>query len=794
MKMYTGRQLDLIAFPMGGIGAGTLCLKGVGALGNVALRNHPNYRNDPMMFSAVWTGGEDGVALVLEAPVPKVDVFAYHRESGSGLTGRNYGLPRYDGGTFSAKFPFATLDLQDEAAPLQVSLTGWSPFVPGEEDLSSLPYAALEYTFINRTDKKLDAVYYFAAENFMKQDESARVRTVQNGFVFDQPKTAGNPAAQGAFCAQLDRDCRVDAAWMRPKGGWSFDVLTMVWNGIRDGKCEDKQHEGGPASPGATLAAPFSLEPGASTTIRLRMSWYVPHSGLRAGVPEREQWDPNPETYSPWYAGQFKGIDDAAADWRERYGELRNKTQAFTDCFFDSTLPGEILDAVSANLSILKSPTVLRQQDGKLWCWEGSHDDRGSCHGSCTHVWNYQQAVCNLFPALERSLRDTEFTMSQVESGHQTFRSRLPIAKIKEPDFHAASDGQLGGIIKLYREWRIAGDEQWLRSLWPLAKKSLQYCIETWDPNRLGVLMEPHHNTYDIEFWGADGMCTGFYLGALKAAAAIAEALGDDPAPYLEMYQRGRAYMEEKLYNGEYFYQVTEWKGLQADMHLENYTPEVQALLEVEGPKYQYGTGCISDQVLGIWMAEVAGIEDVVDDEKLRTSLRSIFGNNFKADLSKHANPQRPGFALGDDGGLLLCTWPYDGRPSLPFVYSDEVWTGIEYQVAAHMLMKGMVDEALTIVRTLRDRYDGIQRNPYDEYECGHWYARAMASYALLQGYTGVRYDAVTKTLFVKKHNADAYRTFLATATGFGTVTVEGDAATFTAAAGSVEIANTVWQ
>jgi hypothetical protein len=118
----------------------------------------------------------------------------------------------------------------------------------------------------------------------------------------------------------------------------------------------------------------------------------------------------------------------------------------------------------------------------------------------------------------------------------------------------------------------------------------------------------------------------------------------------------------------------------------------------------------------------------------------------------------------------LLCTWPRGGELSIPFVYSNEVWTGIEYQVASHLILEGRVDEGLEIVRVCRDRYDGSIRNPVNEYECGHWYARAMSSYGLLQGLTGIRYDAVEKTLYIDSRIGDNFKSFLSTATGFGSV------------------------
>jgi hypothetical protein len=386
--------------------------------------------------------------------------------------------------------------------------------------------------------------------------------------------------------------------------------------------------------------------------------------------------------------------------------------------------------------------------------------------------------VPNLFPSLERTLRETEFCVCQNEKGHQTFRCLLPI-RPPSHGFHAASDGQLGGIIKLYRDWRISGDTDWMIQLWPKVKSSLDYCIATWDPNHNGVLSEPHHNTYDIEFWGPDPMCSSFYLGALKAAAAMGRAAADEVPLYKELLEKGQKYVNEQLFNGEFFYQKVQWKELRAKnpMSVQNlggeYSPEAIELMKKEGPKYQYGKGCLSDAVLGAWLAQISGVDAVLDENKVTSHLQSVFKYNFKKDLSEHVNPQRPGYAMGDDGGLLLCSWPKGDEPGLPFPYSNEVWTGIEYQVASHLIIKGQIDQGLQIVRTARDRYDGRVRNPFDEYECGHWYARAMSSYALLQALGGARYDALEKILYINPAIKGDFKAFLCTATGFGSVGVK---------------------
>jgi hypothetical protein len=261
----------------------------------------------------------------------------------------------------------------------------------------------------------------------------------------------------------------------------------------------------------------------------------------------------------------------------------------------------------------------------------------------------------------------------------------------------------------------------------------------------------------------------------------MGEALGEDVTRYRELAARGRRYLEERLYNGEYFIQEVRTEGLDATFRPLDASAngpgyaDVVSMLNTQGPKYQYGTGCLSDGVLGFWLARVCGLsDDLVDPAMVRSNLESIHRYNLKPDLSDHANPQRPSFAVGHEGGLLLCTWPHGGELALPFVYSNEVWTGIEYQAASHMMLEGLVDEGLEVVRAARDRYDGRVRNPFDEYECGHWYARALSSYGLIQGLTGVRYDAVDRTLHIDSRVGGDFRAFLSTATGFGTVGLRG--------------------
>lgn len=263
--------------------------------------------------------------------------------------------------------------------------------------------------------------------------------------------------------------------------------------------------------------------------------------------------------------------------------------------------------------------------------------------------------------------------------------------------------------------------------------------------------------------------------------------------------------MDELLFNGAYYRQQVLWREAQ-DSTLRDRLEKARAecgdgpleesarLLESEGPKYQYGNGCLADGIIGGWMAAIYGVPTPLDPSNVRRTLKSIFENNFRSDLWEHACLQRPGYALGHEPGLLLCTWPNGDAPTLPFPYSDEVWTGLEYQVASHLITEGMVDEGLTVVRAARSRYDGRVRNPFNEYECGSYYARAMSSYALLGALSGFRYSAVDRTLrfgprLPVNRSADAeFRSFFSTESAFGTITLGAEALTVSVIEGALTV------
>src|ERR1039458_3884728 len=302
---------------------------------------------------------------------------------------------------------------------------------------------------------------------------------------------------------------------------------------------------------------------------------------------------------------------------------------------------------------------------------------------------------------------------------------------------YAAADGQMGQIIKAYLDWKLCGDTEWLRGLWPKIQRGISFAWIPggWDPNRNGVLEGVQHNTYDVEFYGPNPLGTVYYLGALRAAEEMANALGDTAAAanYHALFAKGSAWIDQNLFNGDYYIQKV--RGIPKNQIAPATVGDMGAD-NPEQPEFQLGDGCLADQLIGQYLADIAGLGPLLDPAHIRKTLESIHKYNYRAQLFEHDSVQRV-YALNDEAALLVCDYTKGGRPKIPFPYFQEAWTGIEYLVAAQFIHAGMLREGLETIENVRRRYDGERRNPWDEPECGHHYARAMSTWSSVVAFSG---------------------------------------------------------
>ena len=769
VRTFEGRALGEVAFPLGGIGTGTISLGGRGNLRDWEIFNRPGKGvHMPFTFFALYVE-QSGKKLVrvLEGPLepPFTTGFGFRRVFVPGL-------PRMEKATFKGEYPFAEVELADSQVPLEITLEAFNPFIPLEPEDSGIPAFVLRYRIKNIgaapakvtvAGSVINPIGYngegqvdgLGNDKFGENVNEIKRTVALRGLAMSSRKVKPDSPAFGTMAlASPWPDVTYLSHWVR--GDW-WDDLQIFWDDFAaDGRLADLAE----VSPSpdkrtdvGTLGLSATLAPGEEVTLPFILSWSFPNVlNYFDIVPEQRG-----RIFKNHYAERFADAWAAAEHLQANLGRLEGATRAFHKAFFSTTLPPYVLDAVSSQASIIRTTTGLWLEGGNYFGFEGCGDQGGCCPLNCAHVWNYAQSLAFLFPSLERTMRETDLLTNVKPDGAMVFRTSLPLGSGVLWGFKPAADGQMGRIISLYRDWQISGDTGWLRKLWPQAKKALDYAWTSWDADRDGLMEGEQHNTYDIEFYGPNSMMGAFYLGALKAGAAMAAALADWPAArtYRALYEKGRAAYDRVLWNGEFY---------------------VQKYDQVMEKKYQYGEGCLSDMLLGQWLGMVSGLGRYLPADRVQSSLRSIYKYNFLTDFRNFSNVQRT-YALNDEKGLLLCSWPRGGRPPLPFPYSDEVWTGIEYQVASHLIYEGLLEEGLSVVKAVRDRYDGFRRNPWDEVECGHHYARAMSSWGVLTALSGLTYSAPEMRIgFAPKMNTDDFRTVWTAGSGWGTYSQKAEA------------------
>ncbi|WP_054026102.1 GH116 family glycosyl-hydrolase [Bacillus sp. FJAT-28004] len=762
------RQATEAKFLLGGIGTGNVSVGSRGQLCDWEIFNSQGKGNKlPHTFFAIRTqqGEQQPIAKVLESQL------AGSFSSACGFyTTEIAGLPRFEASEMKGEYPFVTVDLKDNALPVSVQMEAFTPFIPLNADDSGIPGAVIRYKVKNTTKAPVDVSIAGSLANVVgleRIDHHANVglaKQVRNqyreesqarGLYYDALEMESDHKGYGSMAIMTAaKDITVKEEWL--DGYWS-DGIHDFW----DDFCEDgllKRHSEAQGIKGrlmtksklriGSLGMKRLLQPHEEHVFEFVIAWHFPNRPKRWEGGNTFPDDGRREIELNYYTNLFEDAWHAGVYLLSDLKRLEGHSRDFHQAIFGSTLPDYVLDALTSNLTVLRSTTCFRIQNGTFLGWEGGLDHNGSCEGSCTHVWNYAQSLAFLFPELERTMRRVEFLLETDEQGSMAFRTNQVLGG-ERWDMIPATDGQMGTIVRLYREWKLSGDDTFLREVWEKASLALDFAFTYWDSDGDFVLDSEQHNTYDIEFQGPNSHSNSMFYAALKAGMDMARHLGDNKRAerYQYAFEQGSRKMDEQLWGGEYY---------------------IQQLNDIDEYRYQYGIGCLSDQLIGQFMAHVAGLGYILPEEHVKQAIYSIFKYNFRTDFTDHHNVQRT-FALNDEMGLLLCSWPHGGRPKLPFVYSDEVWTGIEYQVAAHLIYEGFVCEGLTLVKSVRNRHDGFKRNPWNEAECGHHYARSMASWALLTSLSGYSYDMVNRTLsFAPKINADHFRTFWSTGTAWG--------------------------
>ena len=794
LKTYNGIYLTEVAMPLGGIGTGGVSIGGRGDLRDWELMNRgaigwlpafklvqPTIANGPFFAIYYKLQGEAARVRVLEGPVP---IKEYYGDWGADAL--NGGFPRFEQTTFSAAYPLAQVTFSHQQVPLKIRLEAFNPLIVGDEDKSGIPVAVLRYVITNTSGKTIETSVCGMIPNFIGVDgwsgkpvenknEYRKSGSIKGIYMYSTRKDTDDVNyGTMALTTMSDETVTYRTSWVRLGWNWTFREF---WDDfIADGELTEHPNDEIPSgqkvndqgevipiqkeqikTPPATLAVKTRLLPGETRSVTFLLTWHFPN---------RRAWDSGSDPDSPkkiignYYTTRYRDAWNAAEKTSGELKSLENETVKFVTAFVKSDLPDVIKEAALFNLNNLRSQTMFRTAEGYPLGWEGTGSIKGSAigaekssgwgFGTCFHVWNYESTIPFLFGNLSSKFREVEFNFATHDNGAMSFRVGLPLKEEAKSFKNWAADGQMGTLIKMYRDWQLSGDDQKLISMWPSIRKAMSFAwTGIWDMNKDGVMEGSQHNTMDINYLGPNPQMAAWYLGALRASEEMATHVKDKEfaRECHDLYIKGRRWVDANLFNGEYY---------------EHHIPEGTTKIA------QLGKGCLVDQLVGQYLAHTAGLGYILDRSNIQTTLQSIMKYNYVSNFNEHFNTFRS-FGLGDEAGLIMASYPRGELLDFPFPYYTEIMTGFEYSAAIGMIYEGQLDAGLRVYRAIRDRYDGYKRNPFNEGEYGHRYARAMAAWGGVLAYTGFNYSAVKKSM---NFNSKAGKYFWSNGYLYGTVEI----------------------
>ena len=801
-KSYSGAELKYIAMPCGGIGAGQIEICGDGRLGSWWIFNKSPQPNGGMGFS---TGAR---YLKPAQPDKAVDhLFAIRiDQSGAAPSVLRLDSQDFDDMRFIGEYPIATLDYRKKGASLPVSIQSevFSPFVPMDVRDSANPVVVLRYTVKNTSSQPLTITLGGWLQNatFPQRNEQ-RINCVMrtNGVTgvllattdsaMQLPKVSASTNSSISAPPQRNKDTgcnqfgNLALSILDPRAKASVnetsssDFLQHFKEGSISNPTQPLSTERSfaPVEPGGgAVSSSFRLAPGESQSATFLVSWYYPNLNKSGRI------------YDNWYQSAF----DVAQYVGENFARLYHDTTLFRDTYFDTTLPYWLANRILMPVSTLACDNVSLWKNGRFYAFEGVN----FCPGTCGHVYNFVTTIAKLFPELERSVRlkqdlDPLYGFDP-DSGRINYRGHdgpLPAAGNAY-----ASDAQSGYVLKLYREHLNSPDRKFLDTIWPKAKQVIGCQIfldgagRGLEPN--GVL-KGLQTMWDPMWYGPNPYNESLYLAALRAAEEMARVEGEPKLAdrYHALFESGRKFMDEQMWTGKYFVHLypSGFHGWGPDNGVISPKDEqgnakgyIEAYDKGE-PHYFISTACDAQQIFGQNWAHQLNLGYILSPEHCHSAAESIFRYNWTPDISLvytlHPPKNRTLGAPGE-AGLVNGAWPIAPRQPFENIHDkDDLWTGLEYEAACDMINEGLLQDGLTVIRAVHDRYDGVKRNPWNEIEGGEHYSRAMHAWNILLALSGFTYNGPEGSIgFAPKITPEKFQCFFSGAEGWGSYSQQSDA------------------
>ena len=768
--VYQNENLTAIQFPVGGIGTGCIQYDGNAIPKYWQIFNNMTHDFIPNSFFAIRTQNQkDTQVRVLQTQ----DISPFKGMKSLKMT---------------SQFPFINYTFQDEL-PVKIKMKVHNPFIPTDLKNSQIPAVFYTFTLENKTNLPIQLNLLASQQNAVG---FSQIKKIEEGNSFKarfqknkqrKPIQNNTSLLYGNNTNQIltHRKTHILKMTNDRKGthehfgqmallvfpNLQIDEIksTKHWDNIS--KLKEQFHQNAKLiqpkiknkSPkNQTYTGAFNikinLKPKQKTQIKIALLWYFPNGKNGGHLKRWDGWGNGKwQGLGNYYANYWKNIDHLTDYIITNQKKLEQQTQTFTKAFYQTNLPKWLVERLANQLSILKSKTIFHSKNNFVGLWEGVGACDGSCSGNCNHVWHYAQAHARLFPKLARKIREQSF---QHMRKNGAIPYRLPNSTL------IAFDGQCGEILATYRESLLANRKSWLKEHYPKVKKAMNFLIETHDPDQDGWLSDAKkHTTYDASISGNPSFLASLYLASLRACEQMASKMKDFSYQIKckTIADQSAKMQNQKLWNGEYFFQIP---------------------AKEKGTDYE--TGCHSDQILGQWWANQLNLGALYKPKKLEKATKSMLKYNFKSTLINHDQGHRT-FALPQEAGVVVTTWPKENRTKYASGYSGEVWTTFEYTLGSLLMKYGTMQDALTVLRSGFDRYNGVLKtkyqgdwgnfgfsgNPFGDDECGQFYSRALSMWSVLLSSQGFHFDSwANEIVFHPKWKPENHQSFFSTSQGWG--------------------------
>ncbi|MDP2339124.1 MAG: GH116 family glycosyl-hydrolase [Bacteroidota bacterium] len=747
---YSGNYLTGIDFPIGPIGGSVIRMNGKAERNWWHIFN--NYEERP------GSGVVPNSFFAIRTSAGRSNIVRALQTSPIGLFSAMSGL------SFQGEYPFGWYNFSDKSLPVNVKMEAYNPLIPMDLKNSSIPCAIFRITVKNTSHTNIKVSLLSSQQNAVGFNGYGTIEGIDernfsgygnnsNCIVSDSTSTSLKMKGVGGSMQLTSYETAMSYSA-------SWNTLETLYNDfLNDGVITGSTNASSP-SKGTTidgvLSKTFTLRPDQERIVTFVLSWYFPDGTF--GLKSIPQWYfPNGGEY---YQNWWTDANDVDCYVKSNFNLLDSITRLYHNTMYSSNIPRYILDRITSNISVLKSPTAFWTKNGYFGLWESTSSKEG-WFGNCKHVYHYAQGHARLFPELGRILR------------RQDLNTQLGNGLLPSRDGQAlnAMDGHFGTILGIYREHLLTNENNWLSSVWERTKKAMDYAISTYDSNQDGMLSDvSYHNTLDCNVSGTSPWIGSLYLAALKASELMANIMGDSVSKkrYYNIFSKGVLNQDSQLWYDSLGYYKEKPANLANTLIM--------------------GDAVSIDMLLGQWWANQLDIGQIYPRDRTTTSLLKIYNTNRYTDSGSGYAPSFRDFLGTGDTGWEMFKFP-GFIPSNVILYYDEVMSGFEYAAAATMLQYGMLTEGLTMINEISKRYDGRFRakgevhmaenstvfgcgSPFGEDECGDFYGRALSSWSVLLALQGFVYDGPNQTIgFKPTWRPDDHASFFSAAEGWGLYT-----------------------